>query len=186
MSNITVKSLPDKRPDPPARRSPGGAGCMAAAGIFMLLVSVGPLVILLNGGYSIIGMAWLANKIGPYGRMFWAVASYYTIEVPIAQRAGLPLSQPILPWLMVLGITFLEVSLILYRMRRANPGLWITGGAVVFSFFDYITTAAGLMFAPFTAQLGGLWTVWAVLAIIIAFPLTFGFEGLLARVLRGG
>lgn len=169
----------------PARPSTASAGCLAVLGIIMLLVSVGPLFFLLNGGYSIIGMAWLADKIGPYGRLFWSVASYWTINVPIAERAGLPLAQPVLPWLMVIGSECLEMALILYRMRRANAGMWITGGGAAVSIFDYVTTAAGLMFAPFTAGFGSLWIIWAVFSVVIAGPITFGFAGLLARVLKG-
>lgn len=167
------------------RAAPVGAGCLARIGVLFLLVSVGPLIILLNGGYSIVGMGYLADRIGPYGRMFWSVATFFTVNVPIAEKAGLPLAQPVLPWLMVIGITFLEVSLILYQLRRINPGLWLSGAGVVVGAFDYITTSAGLAFAPFAAQLGVLWYAWAVVAVIIAAPLTFSFEGLLAKALKG-
>ena len=169
----------------PARPSASGAGCLAVLGIVMLLISVGPLVILLNGGFSIVGMAWLADKIGPYGRIFWAAASFWTVNVPVAEKAGLPLAQPVLPWMMVVGITALEVALILYKIKRVNAGFWINAGGVGVSIFDYATTAAGLMFAPFTANLGRLWIVWAIFAILLAAPLTFSFEGLLARALKG-
>lgn len=169
----------------PVRSAPAGAGCMAVIGVLMLLISVGPLIILLNGGYSILGMGYLADRIGPYGRMFWAIATFWKTDVPIAQKAGLPLAQPVLPWLMVVGITFLEVSLILYRLRKVNPGMWLNGAGIVVGGFDYITTAAGLIFAPFASNLGALWYVWAIIAAIIAAPLTFSFEGLLARALRG-
>lgn len=165
--------------------APAAGGCLASIGIFLLLVSVGPLIILLNGGYSILGMAWIADKIGPYGRIFWGVASFFTINVPIAERAGLPLAQPILPWCMVVGITALEVSMILYRLKGANAGFWINAGGVGVSLFDYATTAAGLAFAPFAAKMGAFWPVWAFVAALIAAPLTFSFEGLLARMLKG-
>lgn len=171
--------------NPPARAVPASAGCFASLGIFMLLVSVGPLIILLNGGYSIVGMAWIADKIGPYGRLFWNVTSFFTINVPVAEKAGLPLAQPVLPWIMVIGITALEVSMILYKIRGANAGFWINAGGVAVSIFDYATTAAGLVFAPFAAQWGAVWAVWAFVAILIAAPLTFSFEGLLARMLKG-
>jgi hypothetical protein len=179
--SVTSKPLNN----PPARTAPAGAGCLASVGIFMLLVSVGPLIILLNGGYSILGMAWIADQIGPYGRLFWSVTSFFTINVPIAEQAGLPLAQPVLPWIMVVGITALEVALILYKIKRANAGFWINAGGVAVSIFDYATTAAGLVFAPFAANLGALWSVWAFFALLLAAPLTFSFEGLLARMLKG-
>jgi hypothetical protein len=179
MSNVRSEAM--RTP----RSAPAGAGCAALVGILLLLVSVGPLVILLNGGYSIIGMAWLSAKLGPYGQLFWAVATTWAIDVPIARRAGLPLAQPVLPWLMVIGITALEVALIWYRLKRADPGLWINGAGYAVAGFDYITTAVGLVFAPFAAGLGFLWPLWAIFAILIAAPVTFAFEGLLARLLRG-
>lgn len=181
MSN--VRSTPLSNAKTPS--STAGAGCAALIGIVLLLVSVGPLIILLNGGYSILGMAWLANKVGPYGRMFWSVATFWTVDVPIAQKAGLPLAQPVLPWLMVAGISALEIALILYRLRHSDAGLWITSAGLAVAVFDYISTAIGLAFAPFTVGLGALWPLWALFAIALAVPLTFAFEGLLARLLKG-
>jgi hypothetical protein len=184
---MPVTSQPIRSQTTPAstRIAPAGAGCAALIGVVLLLISVGPLIILLNGGYSILGMGYLCDRIGPYARLFWAVATAFTVDVPIAEKAGLPLAQPVLPWLMVGGITFLEVSLIWYRLKKADPGMWLSGAGLVVSGFDYITTAAGLIFAPFAADSGGLWYLWAILAVTIAAPLTFGFEGLLARALKG-
>jgi hypothetical protein len=171
-------------PLPPASKT-AGAGCAALIGIVLLLVSVGPLIILLNGGYSILGMAWLADKVGPYGRLFWSVATFWTVDIPIAQRAGLPLEQPVLPWALACGISALEIAFILYRLRHANAGLRVTSAGYAVSVFDYATTAVGLVFAPFTAGLGALWPVWALFAIALAAPVTFAFEDLLAWLLKG-
>jgi hypothetical protein len=182
---MAVRNEPMRSPQPAARPSTASAGCLASLGIMLLLISVGPLIILLNGGYSILGMGWLADKIGPYGRMFWSVATFFTIDVPIAEKAGLPLAQPVLPWCMVVGITFLEVAIILYKIKGTRAGFWVNAGGVGVSVFDYVTTAAGLVFAPFAAHWGAVWPIWAFIAILIAAPLTFSFEGLLARVLKG-
>src|SRR5215213_5631836 len=143
-------------------RSTASAGCAALIGILLLLVSV-----------------------GPYGRMFWSVATFWTVDVPIAQKAGLPLAQPVLPWLMVAGISALEIALILYRLRHTDAGLWVTAAGFAVSVFDYVSTTVGLAFAPFAASLGAFWPLWALFAIALAAPLTFAFEGLLARLLKG-
>ncbi|HEU5098866.1 MAG TPA: hypothetical protein VFU22_07605 [Roseiflexaceae bacterium] len=66
-----------------------------------LLISVGPLLFLLNRSYSIVDMTWLADHTGEYDRLFWAVATFWTVELPIAERAGLPLGQPVLPWIKI-------------------------------------------------------------------------------------
>jgi hypothetical protein len=162
------------------------SGCAALIGIALLLISVGPLFLLLNGGYSIQGMAWLSAHTGEYGRLFWAAATFWTVDVPIAERAGLPLAQPVLPWLMVGGISFLEIGLFLRKMRGGAAEWWIDGGGAAASLFDFTTTAIGLMFAPFAASAPvAARVLWYVLAIGLAAPLTFGFEGLLARALRG-
>jgi len=139
MGNVRSEPLKSAKPASAA----AGAGCAALVGIVLLLLSVGPLIILLNGGYSILGMAWLADKVGPYGRLFWAAATTWTLDVSIAQRAGLPLYQPVLPWLMVIGISSLEVALILYKLRHTDPGLWINGAGVAVSGFDFVTTEPG-------------------------------------------
>jgi hypothetical protein len=171
------------RSEPLSARTPRDAstGCLGLTGVVFLLVSVGPLVILMNGGYSIVGMGWLADKIGPYGRMFWAAATTFTIDVPIAARAGLPLAQPVLPWIMVMGMSFLQISLL--AKKQSSP--WVTGAGVLVSIFDYATTAVGLALMPWMASLGILWWLWLPIAAALAVPVTFGFEGLIARVLRG-
>lgn len=178
MSN--VRSEPLKR-----GKSASASGAVSIVGVVFLLISVGPLLFLLNGGYSIVGMAWLATHTGEYGRLFWALATFWAVEIPIAQRAGLPLAQPVLPWLMVVGFSFLQIGLFIRRLRGNDiePLLDTCGLAV--SAFDFVTTAIGMMFAPFTSALGALRYVWMLLSIGLAVPVTFGFEALLARALRG-
>jgi len=182
MSNVRSEPL-KSAPAQPARATAGGV--VSVVGVVFLLISVGPLLFLLNGGYSIVGMAWLAAHTGEYGRLFWALATFWTVEVPIAQRAGLPLSQPILPWLMVIGFSFLQIGLFIRRLRGEKVEPLLDSCALAVSAFDFITTTIGMMFAPFTATLGFLRYVWMLLAIGLAIPVTFGFEGLLARALRG-
>ena len=177
MSNI--RSAPLKR----ARSATGGA--VSVVGVLLLLISVGPLLFLLNGGYSIVGMGWLAAHTGEYGRLFWSLATILTVDVPIAQRAGLPLAQPVLPWLMVIGFSFLQIGLFIRRFRGEPVEPLLDSCALAVSAFDFVTTTIGMMFAPFTATLGALRYVWMLLAIGLAVPVTFGFEGLLARALRG-
>lgn len=176
MSNVTSKPLNTV--------SETGAGCVSIIGMILLVVSIGPLVWLLNGGYSIVGMAWLADHVGPYGRLFWRLATLWTIDVPIARRAGLPLSQPVIPWSFVISISFLQVGLFVRGMRRnpAEPLLDVLGVAV--SIFDYGTTAIGMVFAPFvTSAILLVWILWGAFAVVLAIPLTFGFEVLMARLL---
>lgn len=170
----------------PLTSSRKGAGGISIIGIIFLLIAIGPLFWLLNGGYSIQGMQWLAEHVGAYGRLFWQVATLVTINVPIAERAGLPTEQPVIPWLFVFGTSFLQIGLFVRRMRRAylEPVLDISGAAV--SLFDYITTMLGLMFASFAAGAAlPARIAWYVLAIALAIPITFGFEVLLARAMRG-
>jgi hypothetical protein len=82
----------------------------------------------------------------------------------------------------VLSIT---IGLFFRQLRgdQIEPLLDSCGLAV--SAFDFATTTIGMMFAPFTATLGALRYVWMLLSIGPAIPVTFGFEALLARALRG-
>ena len=64
MSNVTSKPIQNA--------SATGASCASIIGTLLLLISIGPLGWLLNGGYSIQGMAWLAEATGGYGRLFWS------------------------------------------------------------------------------------------------------------------
>lgn len=175
MSNVTSRPIHH-----PADAS---TGCMGLIGVVFLLVSVGPLLFLLNGGYSIIGMAWLAARLGEYGPLFWALATTYTVNVPLAARAGLPLAQPVLPWMMVVGMSFLQISLI--AGRRRQPSAWMTGAGIIVSIFDYATTVVGLCLMPWLAGIGWLRWLWVPLAAVLAVPVTFGIEGLVARIVRG-
>lgn len=176
MSNVTVK--------PMRGASHASAGCASIVGTALLLISIGPLGWLLNGGYSIQGMAWLANAAGGYGRLFWTLATAWAVDVPWAEKAGLPLAQPVLPWVFVFATSFLQVGLFVRQMRHKNdePLLDLLGLAV--SIFDFATTAVGLVFAPFVS--GAILLVriiWAALAVALSIPLTFGFEALMARLL---
>jgi hypothetical protein len=183
MNNVTSKPLKSESTaaPAPALSTPAGAGCTGLIGVVCLLVSVGPLLFLLNGGYSILGMAWMADRLGSYGSLFWALATTYTINVPIAARAGLPLAQPVLPWMMVFGMSFLQISLI----GRRQASLWITGAGLSVSLFDYATTVVGLCLMPWLAGIGWLRWFWVPIAAVLAVPITFGIEGLIARVVRG-
>lgn len=176
MSNVQSKPLNTTSPRDTS------TGCLGLTGVVFLLISIGPLIVLMNGGYSIVGMGWLADKIGPYGRMFWAAATTFTIDVPIAARAGLPLAQPVLPWLMVAGTSFLQISLLASRKQTSS---WIAGAGLLFSIFDYVTTVVGMALMPWMAGLGILRYLWYLVAAVLAVPVTFGFEGLIARVIRG-
>ena len=167
-------------------RRPSAGGLVSFIGAIFLAISVGPLFFLLNGGYSIVGMAWLADRSGEYGRLFWSAATYATIDVPIAARAGLPLRQPILPWLMVVGISALQIGMLVRKLRGDRSEPWYDLAGVGVSAFDYATTGAGLAFAPFVAATSPLvHGLWAIIALLLAVPLTFTFEALLARVLKG-
>lgn len=176
MSNVTSRPMRDA--------SASSAGCASIVGTLLLLISIGPLGWLLNGGYSIVGMAWLAEHTGGYGRLFWSLATAWTIDIPWAETAGLPLAQPVIPWIFVFATSFLQIGLMVRAMRRnqAEPLLDILGVAV--SVFDFGTTAIGLVFAPFTT--GAILLVriiWGAFALVLSIPLTFGFEALFARLL---
>jgi len=176
---VSVVSKPMKT----ARKSASG---ISIVGVIFLLIAIGPLFFLLNGGYSIVGMQWISEHVGAYGRLFWEVVTVLKVTVPIAGRAGLPVEQPIIPWLFVFGTSFLQIGLLVRRMRhsRIEPMLDLSGAAV--SIFDYITTMVGLMFAPFVAAATTpVRVIWYVLAIALSIVLTFGCEALLARAIRG-
>jgi hypothetical protein len=163
--------------------SASSAGCASIVGTLLLLISIGPLGWLLNGGYSIQGMAWLANATGGYGKLFWTLATAWTVDITWAERAGLPLAQPVLPWAFVFATSFLQIGLFVRQMRHKNdePLLDLLGLAV--SIFDFATTAIGLVFAPFVSgAILLIKIVWGVIAVVLAVPLTFGFEALMARL----
>jgi len=173
---VTSKPMPD------ASRT--SASCASILGTLLLLISIGPLGWLLNGGYSIVGMAWLADHTGGYGRLFWSLATAWAVDVPWAERAGLPLAQPVIPWVFVFASSFLQIGLMVRGMRRNRnePLLDLLGLAV--SIFDYGTTAIGLVFAPFVVgAILFVRIVWGAIAVVLAIPLTFGFEALFARLL---
>jgi hypothetical protein len=167
MATSEVKSIPLV-----TKRTPG-LPVLSRLGALLLLISVGPLFFLLNGGYSIQGIGWICEHTGTYGQLFWALANKVTVPVPgfEAQSAFL--------WGLVLGITVLEFSIL--RPKNLRPDL--LGG--VASAFDFGTTAIGLGFLAFAQNRGLLTILWWAIAVIVSVPLTFGFEWILAKVFRG-
>jgi hypothetical protein len=128
MSNVQSKPLNTSRDTSTGRIDQRG----------ILTISIGPLIAY-ERRLPIVGMGWLADKIGPYGRMFWAAATTFTIDADRRAR-GLPLAQPILPWLMVAGCRSCRSACSPVVNRQA----WIAGAGLLVSVFDYAATAVGL------------------------------------------
>jgi len=113
----------------------------------------------------------VANKVGPYGQLFWSIATFLDGDVPIAAEAGPAPRQPVLPWLMVAGMSALEIALILYRLRHTDAGLWVTSaGFAVAVFPDYSTRPLAWSLRHSPTGLGAVWPLWALFAIALVRP----------------
>lgn len=178
-------SQPARRPPRflwPSLRGLDLSDAMGRLGVWMVLAGFALVWWGLNGGYSVVGLGLGAQVIGGYAVVFHALLTAWTFPMPVEASvmalAGLPISQPVLPWMGVVGATILQI-VIVYRKLRHLPirrGILIAGAAM--SLYDVATTFVGV---GTISWVPGLTVVGQGL---IAVVLTFGLEGIIALLLE--
>jgi hypothetical protein len=139
-------------------------------GGWMLLISAGGLFFAVNGGFSVIGLGVIAQMFNEAGLLLWAAVSAITVPVPV-EVAGLPTTQPLIPWIFVIGSSFLQVSVIWLKLSggRKIPG-WLVGLAALASLYDFGSTFLGFGTVAWIARFG------YILQAPLALVFTFGVE----------
>ena len=179
---VIEKPMPDRKPPSaaiPHAAAGGPALFLGKLGMWLAVVAFGGVFWAINGGFSVIGLGVFASSINDAGRLFWAFASAWTFNVPVAVK-GLPATQPVIPWLGVVASSFLQISIIWLKLSNKPIPIWLIVSAFAASGYDYATTYFGLGTIEWIAAIG-----WAFQAAIAA-PLTFALEFMVGYALKGG
>lgn len=150
---------------------------VAKAGVTLVLLPLGGIFWAVNGGFSVIGLGVIASSLNSAGQLFWAAMSAITFEVP-ARVPGLPTSQPLIPWFLVVGATCLQIALVWRKLRGKSIPAWLIAFTLLLSLYDWGTTYFGIGTIVWVAQVGFL------LQFVLATLFTFGLEVTIGLLLR--
>jgi hypothetical protein len=159
------------------QRLSGFSMLLILGAIICLLAPIGALFFAVNGGYSIEGLNKIADAFNAPGRFIWAFLSTFTFHVPVV-LPGLPETQPVIPWLIVVGTSILQVMTMWLKVTGRYIPRWLMGLASVLSLYDLGTTFVGFSAVAWIIKAGVL--LQAPLAVLF----TFGFEAALSLMLR--
>ena len=168
-----------KEPTPPAKRYTAESGVLylARIGVWLAVVCFGGIFWTINGGFSVISLGVMAKAFNEAGALFWAAMTSITFNVPV-RVPGLPLTQPLLPWLGVIAASFLQIAALYLGLRRRPIPVWLALATLLLSLYDYITSYYGLGTIAWIASAGLLFQV------VLALFLTFTVEIIVSLILR--
>lgn len=146
-------------------------------GVWLSVITFGGIFWGINGGFSVLGLEVIATSFNTAGRLFWAAIASITFQVPV-QVAGLPATQPIVPWLGVIAASLLQIAVIYRKLRQKDIPVWLFIAAAVLSGYDMATTYFGLGTIHWIIQNGHF------IQALIAFVLTFLLELTVSLMLK--
>ena len=175
---MAVTSTPMGANQRPSAWSNGGCAILLGKlGMWLAVIAFGGIFWAVNGGYSVIGLGVLASSFNSPALLFWAAISQFTFPVPV-KVAGLPTTQPLIPWIGVVAASLLQISVAWLKLSKHAIPWQLLLTAVLLSIYDYATTVAGLGTIPWLAK-GGI-----VPPLVIAVPLTFVVETAIGYALK--
>lgn len=146
---------------------------LAQVGAWLILAAVGGLFFAVNGGYSVIGLEVVSHRFNGAGAIFWTLISSWQVELP----HGLP-AQPVLPWLLVIGSSLLQVALVWRKLSGREIPAWMVWLGLATTAYDLGSTYFGLGTVTWVAQAGWL------LQMPLTGLFTFGLEAIIGYLLR--
>lgn len=149
----------------------------AKIGMWMAIFVFGGIIIVVNGGFSVVGLRVTASSFNEAGTLFWAAMSAIQFPVPVTVQ-GLPTHQPVVPWLGVISASFLQITVLYRRSRGLYVPVWMIIFTVFLSLYDLGTTFAGLGTVAWILKAGFL------VRLILSLLLTFGVETVIGLMLR--
>jgi hypothetical protein len=147
-------------------------------GVWLAIASFGGIFWAINGGFSVLGLEVVATSFNHAGRLFWAAMTSLTFPVPV-RVAGLPTTQPLLPWLGVIAASLLQVCVGYLKLRGRDIPPWMLLAALLLSGYDMATTFFGLGTVGWIARAGVL--VQGGLAAILTFIVELTVSFMLRR-----
>lgn len=153
------------------------AGCAGNLAAWIVVLSVGPILWAINGGYSVIGLGVVARSFNDAGRLFWAMMVSLRFTLPV-NVPGLDNTQPLLPWALVVASSLLQIVVFWLKLQRRSIPAWFIFLAILLSIYDYTTTLFGFGTVAWIRSAG------YVVQIPLAFLVTFGLEATVGFLLR--
>lgn len=145
--------------------------------MWLTVASFGGIFWAVNGGFSVIGLGVMASAFNSAGQLFWAAVSSLTFPVPV-RVAGLPVTQPLIPWIGVVAASLLQISVSWLKLSGRSIPVPLLVTAVLVSIYDYVTTVFGLGTVEWIALIG------LPAQLLIAIPLTFCIETAIGFALK--
>lgn len=146
-------------------------------GACIAVISFGGGLWAINGGFSVLGLEIVLSSFNDAGKLYWVSLSSLTFHVPVVVP-GLPVNQPVIPWLGVFSASLLQVCVIYLKLTGEDVPIWLGTFALVLSLYDWATTFWGITAIPWIAQTG------TITCGVLAFFLTFIFEAVASFMLK--
>lgn len=145
-------------------------------GVLVATVVFGGVLWMIYGGYNVKGLESIAKSFNEAGRIFWAFASLWQIDLPNAP--GIPRSIPAVPWLGVVSASLVQFVIIYRKMRGLYIPRWLIIAGLLLSIYDFSATYFGLS--------GLKWLAAAPVYVrgVLSGVLSFGFEIAFSFILK--
>ena len=150
---------------------------LGKVGAWLIVLALGGLFFAVNGGYSVIGLDAVSRQLNGPGAVMWLLISSWKFLLPI-EAPGLPIEQPAIPWLLVLGSSCLQVAIIWRKLSGKRIPTWLIALAVAMSLYDVASTFVGFGTVVWVKQAG--WLLQVPLTVLF----TFGLEVVVGFLLR--
>lgn len=174
---VTSQKIHGDDEQPKARRGPDLSLLLIKVGGWLIVIAVGLLFWLVNGGFSVRGLEAISTQFDAGGKLFWAAIAGIPAPITFA-IPGLPPTQPLIPWLGVVGTSAIQIGIVWRARQRLPIYWWLIVLGLVMSTYDLATTIYGFGTLQWAQALG----IWAQGLLGIFF--TFGLEILIGILLK--
>lgn len=161
----------------PPRTRPDLSLALGKLAVWLAVLVFGGIVWVINGGFSVIGLGVVASNFHDAGKLFWAAMNTITFSVP-APVAGLPRTQPLLPWIGVVAASLCQVVALFRQLNKLKTPLWLWLATLGLSLYDLASTFFGLGTVAWIAGAG------TIVQVLLACFLTFVVEVAIGFLLR--
>jgi hypothetical protein len=157
------------------RRSDGSWNVMQVVvdlAIILAIIGGGTPFFIINGSWSVTGLSMFCASLGESGQLAWGVLSAW--QVHVIQVRGLPNTQPVLPWLLVIGASACQIATAWMRKSGLPIPQRVAVATIVLSAYDLITTLNGTGSVAWIKQYGWVLQIPASLIVTFAFEVAIG------------
>lgn len=166
-------------PAPSRRRGFDLSDALTRLGVLGVAVSIGLLLFLVNGAFSVAGLQTAATALGGWGIVFWQLVSGPSWRLPFVVP-DVPQVQPLVPWVLVVSSSLIELGILARKWARQPIGFDVALIGTLVTVYDAATTFYGV--GTWGWIVGLVPSVKLVLQLVLTAFFTLGFELLIAPV----